>query len=393
MYNLIAKTYAGYEGIVADELTSLGATDVKSGFRAVTFSGDQEVIYKANLHSRFALRILKHLANFPAANEQQLYDGISKIDWSNLISPEDTLAVDAALTRSNMDHSQYASLKTKDAIVDQFRAATGKRPSVDLDKPSLRINLYIHENEASVSLDTSGSSLHKRGYRVHQGPAPLSEVMAAGMLKIAGWDCRTPLIDPFCGSGTLLIEAALMAGNVAPGLFREFYGFQKWRDFNKELWSKLVDEARQQETPDLIPAITGIDIERKAISFARENLQEAGVLKNIKLVNCSFMDYEPEGDGPYFIISNPPYGERIVPSDLFALYKEIGNTLKRRYSGSTAWLLSGSRDAEKNVGLKPAKRIPMWNGPIECKFLKFELYQGSKKNDRSSTNSSIRTED
>jgi len=263
--------------------------------------------------------------------------------------------------------------------VDQFRAATGSRPSVDLDSPTLRIHVYIHENVAAVSLDTSGSSLHKRGYRVHQGGAPLSEVLAAGMLKISGWDKTTPLMDPFCGSGTLLIEAALMSGNIAPGIFREYFGFKQWKDFDKSLWEQLVAAARQQETPTSIPEITGLDIAFRAVTFARENVAEAGFSDKIRIHCSSFMDFKPSMDHPWFIISNPPYGERIVPEDLFALFKDIGNTFKRSYPGCTAWLLSGSREAEKSVGLKPSKRIPLWNGPIECKFLKFELYSGSKR--------------
>ncbi len=379
MFKLIAKTYAGFEEIVAEELQDLGAQEVVPGFRAVTFQGDLALIYRANLHSRYSLRILKELATFPAANEQQLYDGVASINWSQYMTSDDTLAVDAALTKSNLNHSQYAALKTKDAIVDQFRAATGSRPSVDLDRPTLRIHVYIHENVAAVSLDTSGSSLHKRGYRVHQGGAPLSEVLAAGMLKISGWDKTTPLMDPFCGSGTLLIEAALMSGNIAPGIFREYFGFKQWKDFDKSLWEQLVAAARQQETPTSIPEITGLDIAFRAVTFARENVAEAGFSDKIRIHCSSFMDFKPSMDHPWFIISNPPYGERIVPEDLFALFKDIGNTFKRSYPGCTAWLLSGSREAEKSVGLKPSKRIPLWNGPIECKFLKFELYSGSKR--------------
>ena len=379
MFKLIAKTYAGFEEIVAEELQDLGAQEVVPGFRAVTFQGDLALIYRANLHSRYSLRILKELATFPAANEQQLYDGVASINWSQYMTSDDTLAVDAALTKSNLNHSQYAALKTKDAIVDQFRAATGSRPSVDLDRPTLRIHVYIHENVAAVSLDTSGSSLHKRGYRVHQGGAPLSEVLAAGMLKISGWDKTTPLMDPFCGSGTLLIEAALMSGNIAPGIFREYFGFKQWKDFDKSLWEQLVAAARQQETPTSIPEITGLDIAFRAVTFARENVAEAGFSDKIRIYCSSFMDFKPSMDHPWFIISNPPYGERIVPEDLFALFKDIGNTFKRSYPGCTAWLLSGSREAEKSVGLKPSKRIPLWNGPIECKFLKFELYSGSKR--------------
>ena len=379
MFKLIAKTYAGFEEIVAEELIALGATDVVQGFRAVTFTGDLALIYRANLHSRYSLRILKELATFPAANEQQLYDGIAAIDWSVYMTPDDTLAVDAALTKSNLNHSQYAALKTKDAIVDQFRAATGNRPSVDLERPTLRIHVYIHENQAAVSLDTSGSSLHKRGYRVHQGGAPLSEVLAAGMLKIAGWDKKTPLLDPFCGSGTLLLEAALMAGNYAPGIFRDYFGFKRWKDFDNKLWSELTAEARQQERPNDIPELVGLDIVYRQVTFAKENVVEAGLSGKINIHCTSFMDFKPTTEHPWFIISNPPYGERIVPEDLNALYKDIGNTFKRSYPGCTAWILCGSRDAEKSVGLKPSKRIPLWNGPIECRFLKFDLYSGSKR--------------
>ncbi|MFM9053194.1 MAG: class I SAM-dependent RNA methyltransferase, partial [Bacteroidota bacterium] len=354
MYRLVAKTYAGFEQIVADELAALGASDVQTGFRAVTFRGDLEVIYKANLYSRFSLRILRHIITFPAPNEQQLYDGISRVDWSELISADDTLAVDAAVTRSNLTHSQYVAQKTKDAIVDQFRRVAGRRPNVDLENPTLRVNVYIHENTVSVSVDSSGSSLHKRGYRVHQGVAPLSEVLAAGMLQLAGWDKKTRLIDPFCGSGTLLIEAALMAANIAPGIFRKKFGFMFWRDFDKDLWSGLVEQARAAESLVSIPEIVGLDISHKTIGFAKENVLEAGFSGKIGLICTSFMDYRPVTDAPWFIISNPPYGERITSDDLNSLYREIGNAFKRYYPGSVAWLLSGSREAEKAVGLRPA---------------------------------------
>ncbi|MFM7217695.1 MAG: class I SAM-dependent RNA methyltransferase [Bacteroidota bacterium] len=379
MFRLIAKTYAGFEEIAAEELLSFGAAEVSAGHRAVLFKGDLETMYKANLHSRYSLRILRHIHSFPAPNEQQLYDGISRMDWSDFLAADGSLAIDAALTKSNLTHSQFVAQKTKDAIVDQFRMKFGRRPDVDLESPSLRINVYIHENVASISLDSSGSSLHKRGYRVHQGVAPLSEVMSAGMIKLAGWDKSSSFLDPFCGSGTLLIEAALMAGNFAPGIFRKRFGFMSWRDYDQQLWQRLVTEARSQENPGNIPAIVGLDIDRRTVGYAAENVASAGLLGKIKLENASFMDFTPDSAGPWFIVSNPPYGERISSSDLAGLYKGIGNTLKRSYPGSTAWLLSGSREAEKNIGLRPARRLPLWNGPIECRFLKFELYSGSKR--------------
>lgn len=379
MDSFIAKTYAGLEEILGEELSLLGASDVVKGYRAVYFKGDRQVMYKANLYCRYALRVLKEEASFQAPDEKSLYDGVRSIDWSRYMNEKKTLAVDAVLSQSNLNHTQYAALKTKDAIVDQFRDKTGSRPSVDVMRPDLRIHLHIRDNKATVSFDSSGDSLHKRGYRSHQAAAPLSEVLAAGMITLSGWDRKTTLLDPFCGSGTLLIEAAMIAGNVAPGIFHEWFGFQSWNDYDESLWKSLVAEARKQETPDAVPSIIGCDISDRVVSFARENAAGAGMLDKIRITTSSFFNFKRPDEGPVFIVTNPPYGERITPEDLFSLYKEIGNTLKREYAGCTAWILSGNREAEKFVGLKPGKKINLWNGPLECRFLKFEMYQGTRR--------------
>ena len=279
---MLAKTSFGFEDMLMKELSSLGASSLKKGTRVVHFEGDQSVMYKANLYSRLALRILKPIISFPAATEQQLYDEVKKIDWSQYLSVKDTLAIDAVTSYSNMTHSLYISLKTKDAIVDQFREKTGERPSVDLRFPKMRLNVHLHENIASLSLDSSGDSLHKRGYRSQQGEAPLNETLAAGMIMLSGWDAKSPFLDIMCGSGTLVIEAAMMARNIAPGIFRNEFGFERWNDYDDVLWRSLLDEAKKAELPSLSFTITGIDRSQMVIRYARENANAAGVLRDIQ---------------------------------------------------------------------------------------------------------------
>jgi putative N6-adenine-specific DNA methylase len=377
-FPLIAKTSFGFEELLMAELNSLGATSLKKATRAVFFEGDDAVMYKANLYSRVALRILKPIKQFRAGNEQELYDEIKKIDWTQFLSADDTLAVDSVVSRSEMDHSLYISLKTKDAIVDQFRDKFGKRPNVDLDFPKVRINVHMSENQCSVSLDSSGSSLHKRGYREQQGEAPLNETLAAGMIMMSRWKGNGPLTDIMCGSGTIPIEAALIARNIAPGSFRNEFGFERWDDFDSELWSSIVDEAKSGQKESLPFRITGVDRNKMIIRDARQNAVNAGVSDDIDFEAMRFEDYYPEVS-EQTVITNPPYGGRITDDDLFELYKSIGDTFKKKFSGSTAWVLTANRDASKKIGLHPSRKIPLYNGALECRYMKYELYSGSKK--------------
>lgn len=377
-FKMLAKTSFGFEDLLIKELQEIGAESCVKATRAVHFEGDQSVMYKANLHSRLALRILKPIKTFPATNEKQLYDEVRKIDWSTYMRVTDTLAVDAVTSHSNLTHSLYVSLKTKDAIVDQFRDQTGERPSVDLRFPTLRINVHLHDNKASLSLDSSGDSLHKRGYREQQGEAPLNETLAAGMVLLSGWDQKSPLTDFMCGSGTIVIEAAMIARKIAPGKFRREFGFERWKDYDDQLWKTLLSESVKAELPSLTFRITGIDRSRQAISYSRDNARAAGVINDIDFNMMRFEDYTPEIP-EQTIITNPPYGGRITDDDLFSLYKGIGDKLKGSFPGSTAWVLTANKEASKKIGLHPSAKVPLFNGALECRMLKYDLYKGSKK--------------
>ncbi len=377
-FPMIAKTSFGFEDILVEELKTYDASDIRKGTRAVFFSGTLETMYTINLNSRISLRILKPIRTFPATNEQQLYDEVKKIDWSEFLSADDTLAVDAVTVKSNLTHSLYISLKTKDAIVDQFRDKSGKRPDVDLRFPKVRINVHLSDNVASVALDSSGDSLHKRGYRVQQGEAPLNETLAAGMVLLSGWDRNSPLTDIMCGSGTILIEAAMIARNIAPGSFRNEFGFERWIDFDAPLWESVKQKAKSIEKTSLDFSITGIDRSHQVISHAKENANAAGVANEIIFHEMPFEHYTP-AETAQTIVANPPYGGRLTDTDLFDLYKNIGDQLKKKYQGSVAWVLTANRDAAKYIGLHASRKIQLYNGALECRFLKFELYSGSKK--------------
>jgi putative N6-adenine-specific DNA methylase len=377
-FPMIAKTSFGFEDILSVELHDLEASDIKKGTRAVFFSGTIETLYSVNFNSRVALRVLVPIHSFPAANEQQLYDGMKKIDWSQYLSETDTLAVDAVTVKSNLTHSLYVSLKTKDAIVDQFRDKTGKRPDVDLRYPTVRVNVHLSDNVANVSLDSSGESLHRRGYRCQQGEAPLNETLAAGMLLLSGWNRSSALTDFMCGSGTILIEAALMARNIAPGSFRKEFGFERWTDFDASVWEFVKEKAKAKEKDKLDFDISGVDRSKQAIRFAKENAKEAGVVNDISFYDMAFEHYTP-AESVQTIVTNPPYGGRITDDDLFNLYKSIGDQLKKKYQGSTAWILTANKDAAKNIGLHTSRKIQLFNGALEARFLKFEMYSGSKK--------------
>lgn len=384
----IAKTFAGLEDVLAKELTGLGAKDIKTLRRGVQFAGDKKLMYEANYLCRTALRVIKPIATFKAFDEDQLYNEIGKINWSEYMGLNNTFSIDGITSYSNITHSKYLALKTKDAIVDQFREKFGKRPSVNKDYPDLSINVRIFKNECTVSLDSSGESLHKRGYRKATGPAPLNEVLAAGLIQMSGWNANSNFIDPMCGSGTIPIEAALLALNIPAGFFREDYAFKKWKDFDAELWEGIKNKAKENKK-EFKYKIWGSDWSGRILTTAKENVASAGLENEITIKTSFFDDLEPpEGGG--FILTNPPYGERIKTHDIIKLYKGIGDSLKQKYSGFTAWVLSGNMDALKFVGLRPSRNIIVFNGPIECRFAKFEIYSGSKKKVGNSQNLSGR---
>ena len=377
-FSLVVKTSFGMEDILMNELSAFGAVKMEKGVRAIRLEADQRVMYKINLGSRVALRVLKPVKKFPAGSEHQLYDELKKIDWSMYMSANDTLAIDSVVNHSTMTHSLYVSQKAKDAIVDQFRDKTGERPSVDLARPSLRLHIHITKDEAEVSLDSSGDSLHKRGYRQQTGEAPINEALAAGLILLSGWDMKSPFTDLMCGSGTMVIEAALMALNKSPGLLRREFGFERWKDFDATLWNELKSEAKANEKKEIDFPINGVDNSASIIRSAKENARSAGVLDAIYFHNLPFAEYIPETNSGT-ILMNPPYGGRLTSDDLTGLYKSIGDQFKKKYAGWVGYVFTANREAGKSIGLKPSRKIPLFNGNLECRLLKFEMYAGSRR--------------
>jgi putative N6-adenine-specific DNA methylase len=377
-FKMVAKTIFGLEDVLSDELLKLGAKDIEKHNRAVSFSGDKGFMYKANLCLRTALRVLKPIQTFTVIDEESLYQGIKKIDWSNYLDVKDTLAVDCVLSSDLFTHSQYLSQKTKDAIVDQFREKFGERPSVDLDFPTLRVNIHISGDSCSVSLDSSGDSLHKRGYRDKTNLAPINEVLAAGLVLLSGWDKTSTFIDPMCGSGTILIEAAMIASNIPPGYFKDEFGFQKWKDYEPELWD-LIYKSTMKKLVDNPVQLIGLEISRNVAKKAKENVKLAQMEDMITIHNTSFMDFEPPA-GPGVLVMNPPYGERMdKDEDINGLYKSMGDTMKHKYKGYSGWIISSNMEALKSVGLRPSRKIHIYNGQLECRFMRFDMYEGTKK--------------
>jgi putative N6-adenine-specific DNA methylase len=377
MPDYIAKTLFGMEDVLADELRQLKATDIKILNRAVSFSGDKRMLYKANYQLRTALKILVPISEGEISNEQQLYDFVRTVKWERYIGVNDTIAVEVAMNTTLFKHTQYIAQKIKDAIVDQFRDNFGSRPSVDLDNPTLRINAYISDNIIKLSRDSSGESLHRRGYRIRQGPAPLNEVLAAGLIKLSGWNSTLPLIDFMCGSGTIPVEAAMMALNIPPGDLRSDYGFRKWKDFDARLFEEIVNEPKGK-LHDKTIQIFASDISSDAVRLAQMHARNAGVVKFINFNTIPFEEVVSPST-PGIILINPPYGERIVQDNLNEVYKQIGDKFKKDFAGYNAWILSANAEAMKHVGLRPSQKVIVYNGQLECRFNRYSLYAGSKK--------------
>lgn len=375
---ILAKTFYGLEAVLAEELKNLGASDIQILTRAVQFEGDEKLLYRANLELRTALRLLVPFRTFKTKHENHFYKKIKGIDWSEFLSLEDTFAIDATTQSKYLDHSKYLSLKAKDAIVDQFREKTGLRPNVNTRSPNLRINVHLSkDNLCTLSLDSSGDSLHKRGYRISSVEAPINEALAAGMILLSGWQKKSNFIDPMCGSGTLPIEAALIAYNIPPQLHRSNFGFKKWKDFDKDLWEDVVQEAREKII-GFEHRILGFDKSFEALRISNHNALAAHMEGKIIFRRQKFEKLDPPSENG-FLIMNPPYGERIEQEDINAFYKMIGDRLKQKFSGYEAWIISSNKEALKNIGLRPSRKITLFNAALECKFQKFELYEGTKK--------------
>jgi putative N6-adenine-specific DNA methylase len=376
-FQMLAKTYFGFENILARELRDLGATNVREGVRSVSFEGDTGFMYKANLCLRTATRILKPIHNFKVRNEDDLYDNIFAMDWPSIMSPEQTLFVDTTLASERFTHSLYISQKTKDAIADKFRRLSGLRPSVDTIAPDLRINIHIHDTDCHVSLDSSGDSLHHRGYRTATNIAPINEVLAAGLLLLSGWDGRTDFMDPMCGSGTLLIEAAMIACNIPPSIHRKEFGFQKWKDYDEALYNTILD-ARLERTREFHHHITGYDKAPSAVEKARQNVLNAHLSDYITVSEKNFFNTQKQGEGHLHMVFNPPYGERLS-LDMETFYRSLGDTLKQHYAGTHAWLITSNLEALKFVGLRTSRKIKVYNSQLESRFVQYVMYEGSKK--------------
>lgn len=373
---MVAKTFMGLEEILAQELEALGAKDVKKGCRVVTFTGDKALMYKANFALRTAIRILKPLSHFTAKSAEEVYDKIKAIDWSEYIAEGKTFTVDSVVYSDTFSNSRFVTYKVKDAIVDQFREKTGVRPNISVADPDVRLNVHINGEEATVSLDSSGESLHRRGYRQGTMEAPLNEVLAAGMILMTGWKGEKDFIDPMCGSGTLLIEAALIARNIAPGVFRKEYAFEKWADFDADLFDEIYNDDSGER--DFEHHVYGYDIDFKAINIATDNIKAAGLSNDITIAQQDFKDFNGITE-PAIIVTNPPYGERISTNNLLETYKMIGERLKHAFKEGDAWILSYKEECFQQIGLKPSVKIPLYNGSLECEFRKYQLFDGKFK--------------
>lgn len=373
---MIAKTMAGLEDVLAEELIGLGANNLEIGKRMVSFEGDLALMYKANIQCRTALRILRPVYEFKAKTTDDIYKKVKAMNWFEHLTEDSTFAIDAITFSDYFTHSKFVAYRVKDAIADYFMQRTEKRPSVNVENPDLLINFHIAHDKCTLSFDSSGESLHKRGYRVAQTEAPLNEVLAAGMILKTGWRGGSDFIDPMCGSGTLLIEAAMIAMNVPPGIYRQNFAFEKWKNFNADLFETIYnDDSGEQEFKY---KIYGSDISSEAIAIAAKNVKNAGLDKSIDLKVMPFESYTEAPSENAILVTNPPYGERIKPEDLFGLYENIGERLKHVFMGYSAWILSYKKECFDKIGLKPSKKIQLVNGSLQCEFRKYDIFAGKK---------------
>jgi putative N6-adenine-specific DNA methylase len=374
MNHYFATVARDLEEIAAQELTHLGGKNVTPQFTGVQFQGDQRLLYRVNLWSRIIFRVLVPIAKFPCKNAKQLYGEVQQINWENYLSPEQTLAVHCTGKNKQLNHTHFSALQVKNAIADQQMSQWGKRSNVDLESPDLILNLHIEKTHAILSLDSTGESLHRRGYRPAMGTAPLKETFASALLAMTDWETHLPLLDPMCGSGTFPIEAGLKALNIAPGWFRKTFAFEKWPDFNRELWEQLKQEAQQQQLSQLPAGIYGRDRAEEVLQQALTNAQNCQLDQHLNFAQMELSELEAPSDQG-IIICNPPYGKRIGEvKELGSLYKQLGDIFKQRFKGWIAYVLSGNKELTKQIGLRTSQRIPVYNGSLPCKLLKYELY-------------------
>ena len=383
-FEMVAKTLFGFEELLENELRQLGAQHIKRGVRNVRYTGDKGFMYKCNMGLRTAIKILKPILQFDVKDENDLYNKIKDIAWEKYIDVDATLAVSATLSGDRFTHSQYIALKTKDAIVDRFRDLTGKRPNIDLRFPDLKIDVHIDRNRCSVSLDSSGESLHKRGYKIATNIAPINEVLAAGLLLLSGWDGQSDFMDPMCGSGTILIEAAMIACNIPPNLMRNEFAFERWKDWDVDLY-ETIENSLLSKTRDFHHKIIGFDKSPSAIRKANENIKNAHLEQFIYIKNEDFFKTQKGGEARLHMLFNPPYGERLK-LDMETFYGQIGSTLKHNYVGTTAWLITSNLEALKHIGLKTSRKIKLYNAKLEARLVRYDMYSGTKKTSRKPLN-------
>ncbi len=377
---MLAKTFKGLEQVLASELIELGANNIQIQRRAVSFTGDKRMLYAANFCLRTASRILVPIATFKAKTADDIYDHVKQVDWAQYMTTKTTFQIDATVYSDLFRHSQFITYRVKDAIVDWWMEHSSVRPSVQLTNPDLYLDVHIAGDMITLSLDSSGESLHKRGYRVANTQAPINEALAAGMLLLAGWHGQSDFYDPMCGSGTLLIEAALIARNIAPGIYRKGFAFEKWASFDADLFEEVYnDDSRER---DFHHKIYGSDAGFYAVQTAQKNIQSANLqrdieVKQIRIEELRLADKNTDGA---LVMMNPPYGERLSQDkNVLRLYQDMGTALKHHFSGATAWIISSNEDALKCVGLRPAKRVRLVNGDLDCMFNQYELFKGDRK--------------
>ncbi len=376
-FEMVAKTLYGLENVLAEELINLGANGVQIGNRMVSFEGNKELLYKTNIHCRTALRILKPVFSFKAKNIDDVYDNVKNFNWEQFLSSKKTFAIDSVVNSLTFTHSKFIAYKCKDAIADFFTEKGMDRPSVRISNPDLLIHVHISHNNCTISLDSSGESLHKRGYRVDQTEAPLNEVLAAGMILTTKWKGDSDFIDPMCGSGTLLIEAAMIALNIPPGIHRKEFAFEKWDDFDPELFERIYnDDSNEKEFKF---KIYGSDISPKAIAIAKENVRSAGLSKYIDLEVKPLQQYKEVSSAKGIVVTNPPYGERLNTKDLFGLYEMIGERMKHVFTGYDVWILSYQEECFHKIGLKHSEKYELKNGSLDCEFRKYEIFAGKRR--------------
>lgn len=388
-FDLIAKTFQGLEGVLAQEIIELGGNNVQIGHRMVTFTGDKELLYRANFCLRTAVRVLKPIKYFQASDADAVYDAVKGVEWENYLDLDTSFSVDSVVNSEEFRHSKFVAYKVKDAIVDYFREKTGKRPNISITNADLKLNIHITDSQCTLSLDSSGESLHQRGYRVATVEAPINEVLAAGLIKLTGWKYDCDFVDPFCGSGTILVEAALMARNIYPGIFRKKFGFESWKDFDRDLLDRIYND--DSEERDFNFKCYGYDLNKPAVEAALANAKSAGVADVVLVEQRDMRHFEKPSDR-MLMVTNPPYGKRLQTPDILNLYKTIGERLKHGFQGSDAWIICSSEECFDSIGLKPSLRYELQNGSLDCDFRKYQIFDGSF-NQLRATGKHVKTEE